>query len=635
MFEFVRTHTRLLQLLLLLLILPSFVVFGVQGYSNLNEGGNLKVATVDGQAIHQTEWDSAHQQQVERARQQMPDVDAKMFDTPTARAETLEGLIRERVLAAAVQSLHLGVSDERLKRLFTSDPQFAMLRNADGTVNKEMLAAQGMSSEAFVARMRQDLATQQVLRGVADSVLAPTSTLAASLEPLLQRREIRFARFDTKDYLAKVNPTVAEVEAYYKANEADFKAPEQASIEYLVLDLEVLKKGITVSEDDLRKFYTENIARYTAAEERRARHILIKADKDAAADVKQKAKAKAEALLLEARKNAAGFADLAKANSEDAGTAAQGGDLDFFGRGAMVKPFENAAFALKAGEISPVIESDFGYHIIKLEAARGGEVKPFEAVRAGIEDDVRKQMATKRWAEAAEQFTNTVYEQADSLQPAADKLKLTKLTATVFRNAAPNGKGPLASAKLLEAIFGNEAVKNKRNTEAVEVAANQLASARIVQHQPARTRPLAEVQEQAMARLKASQAAALARADGTARLALLRSDKPGDLAGLATVSRNKPDALDRKSLEAVLRADVTKLPASVGIDLEGQGYLVVSVEKVLPQELPAEQATAMKTQFAQVLAQAESQAYFQALKTRFNTEVMAKTATPAAAAASR
>lgn len=635
MFDFVRSHTRLLQLLLLLLILPSFVVFGIQGYSKMNEGGNQVVANVDGQPIHQAEWDAAHQQQVQRVRQQMPNVDAKVFDSPAARAETLETLIRERVLAAAAQSLHLAVSDERLQRLFLSDPQFATLRNADGSVNKEVLAAQGMNSEVFAARLRQDLATQQVLKGVTDSVIAPSSTVTAALDALLQRREIRFARFDTKDYLARANPTAAETEAFYKAHEAEFKAPEQAQIEYVVLDLEVLKRGIAVPEEDLKKYYSENLARFTAAQERRARHILIKADRSAAADVKQAAKAKAESLSIEARKNANAFAELAKKHSEDAGTAAQGGDLDFFGRGAMVPAFENAAFALKPGEISPVIESDFGYHVIKLEAMRGGDVKPFEAARAGIEDEVRKQLATKRWAEAAEQFTNTVYEQADSLQPVLDKLKLTRLTATVQRTPPPGSTGPLASAKLLEAVFANDAVKNKRNTDAVEVASNQLASARIVQHQPARTRPLAEVQEQVAARVKWSQAGALAKADGVARLAALRAGTAAELSGQAIVSRNRPESLDKMSMDAVLRAEAAKLPATLGVDLDGQGYLVVRVDKVLSHDMPSEQIDGMKSQFAQVVAQAESLAYFQALKTRFKAEPQAKGAAAVASAASR
>jgi peptidyl-prolyl cis-trans isomerase D len=637
MFEFVRTHTKVLQLLLLLLILPSFVVFGIQGYSRFSEGASHNVATVDGQPITQAEWDAAHQRQVERVRQQMPNLDAKMFDTPAARAETLDSLIRERVLATAAQAQHLVVSDDRLQRMFVSDPQYAMLRNADGSVNKELLAAQGMNSEMFAARLRQDLAVQQVLRAVTDSELLPSSLASSAIGSLLQRREIRLARFDTKDYLARVNPAAADLEAYYKSHESLFKAPEVATVEYVVLDLDAIKQGITVPEEDLRKFYTENESRFAVAEERHARHILVKADKDAAPDVKQKAKAKAEALLAEVRQNPASFADVAKKNSDDVGTAAQGGDLDFFGRGAMTKPFEDAAYALKVGEISPVIESDFGYHIIKLEGIRGGQKKPFETVRAGIEDDVRRQLATKKWAEAAEDFTNTVYEQADSLQPVMDKMKpkLQKLTGKVQRTPDPGAKGPLASPKLLEAIFSNDVLKNKRNTAAVEVAANQLAAARVVDYQPARTLPLADVKDRVQEQVKAEQAAALARTEGTARLAQLRSATPGDLAQQATVSRNKPEGLDRKALEAVLGADASKLPVSLGVDLGAQGYLVVRIDKVLPPDVPAQEADALKAQLAQAIAQAESKAYYDALKDRFKAAPIAKGAAVAASAASQ
>jgi peptidyl-prolyl cis-trans isomerase D len=577
--------------------------------------------------------DASHQQQVERVRRQMPNADAKFFDTPAARAETLDALIRERVLQAAGNRLHLAVSDDRLQRLFVTDPQFAMLRNADGSVNKDLLAAQGMSSEIFAARLRQDLAVAQVQGGITGSALAAQSVVTQGLDALLQRREIRFTRYEAKDYLAKVTPTDADVDAFYKAHEAEFRAPEQAAIEYVVLDLDTLKQGIAVPEDDLRKYYAENASRYTAAEERRARHILIKADKDAAPDVKQKAKARADALLLEARKNPAGFAELAKKNSEDTGSAVQGGDLDFFGRGAMVKPFEDVAYAMKPGEISEVVASDFGYHIIQLEAVRGGEKKPFEAVRASIEDEVRKQLATKKWAEAAEQFTNTVYEQSDSLQPVIDKLKLTKRTATVGRTAAPGATGALASAKLLDAVFGNDAVKNKRNTDATEVAANQLASARIVSYQAARTLPLAEVRDAVRQRTAAMQAEALARKDGEARLAQLKADPAaGDLAAGATVSRARPENLPRAALDAVLGADATKLPAAVGLPLPGQGYLVVRINAVLPRDLKAEEEQGLKTQVAQAIARAESEAYYQALTQRLKVDKKVKAPAPDAAA---
>ena len=634
MFEFVRTHTRLLQFILLILILPSFVVFGIQGYSKFTEGGNATVAVVDGVAIKQGEWDLSHRDQVERLRRQAPNLDVKLLDSPSYRAESLEALLRQRVLATAMDRQHLVVTDERLQRLFISDPQFAQLRNADGSINKDLLSAQGMSSEMFAARLRQDMALQQVQGGITGSVLTPATNMGQALDALLQRREIRAARFELKDYVAKAAPSDADIEAFYKSHESDFRAPEQASIDYVVLDLATIKKGITVSEDDLRKYYTENLSRYTAAEERRVRHILINAAKDAAPDVKQKAKARAEALLAEVRKTPASFAEVAKKNSEDPGSAANGGDLDFFGRGAMVKPFEDAAFAMKPGETSNVIETDFGYHVLRLEAVRGGDKKPFEAVRAGIEDEVRQQLAVKRWAEAAEQFTNLIYEQSDSLQPVIDKLKLEKRNALVQRQPAPGASGPLASVKLLETVFGNDAIKNKRNTEAVEVGTNQLASARIVQHQPARVLPLAEVRDAVRQRLVATQAEALARKEGEARLAQLKADPANALIGAlgeaVTVSRATPQGLARLALEAVLAADASKLPVVIGVALPGQGYFVARIDKLLPRELKPEENQALQVQYGQAWARAEAEAYYQGLRSRYKVE---KKVDPLAAAA--
>ena len=624
MFEFVRTHTRLLQFMLLILILPSFVVFGIQGYSKFTEGGNATVAVVDGVAIKQGEWDLSHRDQAERLRRQAPNLDIKLLDSPSFRAESLEALVRQRVLATAMDKQHLVVTDERLQRLFLTDPQFAQLRNADGSINKDLLAAQGMSSEMFATRLRQDIALQQVQGGITGSVLTPATNVGQALDALLQRREIRVARFEVKDYLAKVAPTDADIEAFYKSHQSDFRAPEQASIDYVVLDLATLKKGIAVPEDDLRKYYAENLSRYTATEERRVRHILINAAKDAAPDVKQKAKARAEALLAEVRKTPASFAEVAKKNSEDPGSAANGGDLDFFGRGAMVKPFEDAAFAMKPGETSNLIETDFGYHVLRLEAVRGGDKKPFDAVRATIEDEVRQQLAVKRWAEAAEQFTNLVYEQSDSLQPVIDKLKLDKRNALVQRQPAPGASGPLASVKLLETIFGNDAIKNKRNTEAVEVGTNQLASARIVGHQPARVLPLAEVRDAVRQRLVATQAEALAKKEGEARLAQLKADPAnssnGTLGEAVIVSRSTPQGLARPALEAVLAADATKLPAVIGVALPGQGYWVARIDKLLPRELKPEESQALQAQYGQAWARAEAEAYYQALRARYKVE---------------
>jgi peptidyl-prolyl cis-trans isomerase D len=637
MFNFVRNNTKLLQFLLLVLIVPAFVLTGVyQGYSAFTDRAT-DVATVDGQRVTQTEWDAAHRDQVERIRRQMPNVDGKLFDSPEFRLQSLESLVRERVMLTAADKLHLGTSIERLQRELLAIPQLAAIMRPDGSIDletyKTLLQAQGMSPAMFEARLRQDLTSRQVMLGIGGSTIAPAGAAAAALDALFQQREVKVQRFDAKDYLSKVNPTPADLETYYKdpAHAAQFQAPEQASVEYVVLDLEALKKGIAVTDEDLRKYYSENEKRYIAPEERRASHILVKADKDASPAERAKAKAKAEALLVELKKNPGSFAEVARKNSDDPGSAAKGGDLDFFGRGAMVKPFEDAAFALKAGELSGLVESDFGYHIIQLAAARGGERRGFDSVRAEIEDEVKKQLAQRRFSEAAVEFTNMVYEQADSLKPAADKFKLELRTAQgVTRAPGASVTGAMANAKLLEALFSAEATRNKRNTEAIEVGPNQIASARIVQYSAAHQLPFAEVSARVRDHVMQLQAAAQARKDGEARLAQVRSAPDTALIDAPrTVSRAQAGELPRAIVDAALKAPDGKLPAIEGVDLGEQGYAVLKVTKVLGRDPAAGDTAQAQAQYGQAWADAEMQAYYAALKTRLKVQIK-----PAAAASS-
>ena len=638
MFDFVRDNVRLFLGFLLLLIIPSFIFFGVEGYSQFNEAGGTTVAEVDGRKISQNDWDEAHKRYVDQVRRQAPSMETAQFDTPKLRRDTLDGLVRERTLMAAAEHLHLYPSVARMARLFDSDPQFAGLRGPDGKINRELLALQGMTPELFDQRLRQDLAQKQVLDGITQTVPVVVTSSSAALDAFFQRREVRFERFDTAAYRAKISPSDADIEAYFKANESQFKTPEQASIEYVVLDLATLSQGILLTEADVKKAYDDNLAKYTEPEERRASHILVKAEKDAPAAEREKAKAKAQSLLAELRKNPAQFADLARKNSDDPGSASQGGDLDFFGRGSMVKPFEDTVFKLKPGEISEVVETDFGYHVMTLTDQRGGQSKPFGVVRGEIETELRKTQAQKRWAEVAEQFTNTVYEQSDSLKPVIDKLKLERKTATVLRSAAPGATGPLASSKFLDAVFGNDSVRNKRNTDAVEVGPNQLISARVLQHQPARTQALAEVKDALRLRVVDVQAAAAAKKDGEARVAALRANVGADAVAVAasqvmTVSRANPQGVPKNVLDALMGADVSKLPAVFGIDLAMQGYVLGRLTQVLPREPAPGGDAPLYAQYAQAWAMAEADAYLASLKKRYRAEV--KPAASAASAAGR
>jgi len=625
MFDFFRRHTRALQVVLFLLVFPSFVFFGIQGYSRFMGNEQQTVARVAGQPISQAELDNALRERVDRARRQMPTLDAKLFETPEMRRLALEGLIRDHVTVAAADKMALRTSDDRLERAFKSDPEFASLRNPDGSINRDTLTAIGMSSEAFAERLRQDLTRRQVMEPIGGSAIAPAAAASAALDAMYQQREVQVERFDAKDQLAKAAPSDAEVEAYYKdpANAAQFQAPEQAQVDYVVLDLEAVKKGIAVSEDDLRKYYAENEKRYTTPEERRASHILVKADKDAPKAEREKARAKAETLLAEVRKNPQSFAEIARKNSDDEGSAAKGGDLDWFGRGQMVKPFEDAAFGLKPGETSGVVESDFGYHIIHVTGARGGEKKTFDQVRGEIENEVRNQLVQKRFADAAVEFGDIVYEQPDSLKPAADKWKLEIRTAQhVTRAPSPAASGALASPRFLEALFSTESTRDKKNTKAIDVGANQLAAGRVVQYSPAHLLPFADVKERIRQQLAAKRAGELAAKLGSERLAKLQANPNEPFAGQPVlVSRAQPRDLPRQLLDAVLKAPVAKLPAFVGVSLGDQGYAVAKIVKTAGRDPVIGDPTKSMAQYAQVWAEAEAQAYYADLKSRFKVSI--------------
>ncbi|MDE2277922.1 MAG: SurA N-terminal domain-containing protein, partial [Burkholderiales bacterium] len=508
MFDFVRNHTRLALGFMLLLIIPSFVFFGIQGYSRFMAGGNADIAKVDGHPITRTEWEEAHRRELNQLQQRSRGVDVSQLDTPALRQQTLDALVRQQVLLAAANDLHLYPSVARMRRLFDGDPQFAGLRGPDGRISRELLAAQGMTPEMFDQRLRQDFGVQQVIAGLTQTVAPPAAAASAAFNAYLQRRVVQVQRYDPAAFRAGINPDDAALQAYYQAHQADFTVPDQARIDYAVLDLDALAKAAVVTDAELRKAYADSLAKYTVPEERRASHILIKADSSMSAADRAKAKAEAEKLLAEVRKNPADFAALARKYSQDPGSAAKGGDLDFIARGAMVKPFEDAVFKLGVGQISDIVKTEFGYHIIMVTAKRGGEVRPFEQVRGEVEAALRRSIAQRRWAAAAEQFTDTVYEQSDSLKPAIDKLQLAQQTATVQRQPAPGASGPLASTKLLDAVFSNDALRNKRNTDAIEVGPNQLVAAHVQQFTPAHVPPLAEIKDQVRARVVEAQAAA-------------------------------------------------------------------------------------------------------------------------------
>ncbi|KWR87976.1 SurA N-terminal domain-containing protein [Cupriavidus sp. IDO] len=632
MLDFVRNNRRLMLLLLLVLVFPSFVFFGVESYSRFMDSSH-DAAKVDGRAITVQEVDNVVRDQSERMRQMLgTNYDPRQFEGAAARQTVLDQLILQRVVANEVAREHLTVSNARLFEAINSIPAIAQLpRKQDGTIDDkaylQLLASQGMTPEQFDARMRFDLATQQLGTSIAATAFVPKSLLDRLIAVRDQQRDVQALIFKPASYAAKVQPDAAALKAYYDSHQSAYSVPEQAKVEYLVLSGEALAASQSVTPEELKSYYESNIARFRTDEQRRASHILIASPKDAPAAERQAAKDKATKLLEDLRKHPDTFADVARKQSQDPGSAEKGGDLGFMGHGALVKPFEDAMYALKDGQISDVVETDYGYHIIKLTGIKPAETKPLDAVRPELEAELRKQFAAKKYAEQADAFGNMVYEQADSLKPAADKFKLTIQTAdnlTRQPNPALGAQSPLNNEKVLKALFSDDAIKNKRNTEAVQVGPNTLVAARIVDYRPSSVRKFEEVQAQVREGYIAQQAAELARKDGEARLeALKKSDSAEGFGAAATVSRTKVEGLEPKAVEAIMRADASKLPAVVGVDLGAGGYAIYRITKLSqPAQANAAQRQADAQQLSQLSGQTELEAYYDSLKARSKVKVL-------------
>ncbi len=636
MFEFIRTHQRLMQLFLLLLIVPSFVFVGVSSYKDMG-GAAGEVATVAGQPVTQGEWEQAQRAQMDRFRQMYgAQFDQKVFETPAVKQGILENLVAERAQAAEIARSHLTVTDAVLQEALMANEN---LKKPDGSFDieqyKRILAAQGMSPAGYEASLRKDMAMAQLNAAIESSAFAPRSVAKRLSDINDEEREVQELVFPAADFIAQVKVTDEMVKAFYDKNAALFKLPEQAKIEYVVLDNAAVESLVTVTDAEVAAFYNANAKRFGTEEQRGASHILVNLKKDASAADKAAAKAKADAILAEVRKTPADFAKIAKTQSQDPASAELGGDLGPIEKGALPKAVEEAIFKLKQGEVSDVVASEFGLHVITVTKITPATQRSLDDAKTEVAAEIKKAKLSKKYAELAEVFTNTVYEQSDSLKAVADKLKLKiEAAANLTRIPSPAaGSAVYNNAKFLKALFSDESIKNKRNSEAVEVAPNTLVAGRIVEFKPETTRPLAEVDAQIRQRVIQDEAVKLARKAGETKLAAAKAS--GDAAGFGevkVVARTKAPTINNTAAMDVLKADVAKLPAYIGVELPGQGFGVYRISKVgQPATVDAARRTSEAQQISGAIGQQEMFAYIEALKKKAKAKINANAAATFAA----
>ena len=540
MLQAFRTHKRWMMFIAMIFIIPSFVVTGIYSYNRMSDSEN-DLATVGDTSITMMDFDNAKRQYLDNFRRQMgQSFKPNMLDTAEARASILAALISDRAISLEIASEYMNVGEADAINLVKQAPAFQRDGKFSTEAYQQFLNSMGKSDEQFVLELRRDLTRQMLLSAVSQTTQA-SNTVAQRIHDLLtEERTIRTFEIKPTAFLKSVSVTDAEAQSYYDQNKSLFAVPESVDIEYVVLSPESYK-NIKASEDDIKTFYEQNLQRFSTPEERRASHILIAVNNE---KTDADAKKEADEIYKQLQADPSKFAQLAKSKSADPGSARQGGDLGFFQKGMMVPEFDNAVFSGKKGDLVAPVKTQFGYHIIKIVDVKAAQAKPLKEVRGEIEALYQQQAAIRAFAEDAENFSNMVYEQSESLQPVAERFGLKIQTV---KNVTRDFEDQLINPNVIEALYGFDVLEDKRNSNAIEVASNTLLSARVTAHHKQTVKTFDEVKGDIVATLKNQKATEAARAQGSADIAKLLDKKSASakFGDKTVISRERPGEIGR------------------------------------------------------------------------------------------
>lgn len=638
MFEIIRKNQRVMQLVLLVLILPSFVLIGVSGYSSY-VSGDSDIVKVGDSAITSQEFDRARRMQLDDMQRNNPSgFDLAQADSIESRRALLESLIDQRVQIEVATADRFNVSDIALRDYIASMPEFQENGVFSPALYSQVLASAGINTRDFEQSQRGQLALQRVLGPVAASASMLPSVMNKLEIALTEERGVRVRSFLTRDFESKVQISDADLQAWYDANKQSLELPEQVKVEYLLLNEAAASKDLpTPTDEQLKQYYEQNKARYVQAGRVNISHILVTLPAGASDSEREAAQTKARELAEKAQADKESFADLARAHSQDEGSAREGGELGWISKGSWPSVLENAVFALKKGDVSGVIEGPNGFHIFKSNEVQPEQGESFEQARSKVQDEVRKQLASERFADMASKLTNLVYENEDNLEAAANALGLTlKQAQGVSRQGlipASQVDGELAAAespdaavlddsRVRQALFNAEAMASRKNAGVVEVSPDTLIALRVVDVKQAHVPALDKVRGIAEENLRREKAAALAVQAGEDYLKELQAGaEPESFSAQFAVSRAEFPEMDEALLNKVLANPVDKLPAYVG-DRQPQGYTVVQILSHQPGKAGNPGLDMLTAQLTQAMARTETQAVLQAMRVEEKVQLL-------------
>ncbi len=606
-------------------IIITFALFGINQY--FSGRTDTSVARVNGAPISQMQLERAYSQQRQRLAEMFGGELPPMFTEQILKQQVLGQLVSREVLVQAAIESNMQVGNQQLVSIIGSADVFQENGKFSRAKYEQLLSRQGMTPGQFENSIRRDILASMYESGFRDTAFVTRAEEDNLLRLQNQQRMIGYLTVSIAPYEKAATLSDEEVDTYYQANSQRFMQPERVKIAYLELDIADLAKGVKVADDELRSRYEAQKLNYSTPEERRASHILITVAEDASPELVETARKKAEAILVRVRKGE-DFAKLAKAESQDTGSAKKGGDLGFFGKGMMVPAFEEAASKLKKGEISEPVRSSFGFHIIKLTGIRGGELKPFNKVKEQIRKDIQNEQAEKKFYDMADQLENLTYEHPESLQLASETLELPIKHSDYF--SRQGGIGIAANKKVSSMAFSDDVLLKGYNSTAVELGRNHLVVLRINDHQPEMVRPLVEVKKQIATALKHEKAVVEVDNKAAELLRMVRAGKsPAKLAREKGVSWTATQTLkrDAKKVDSAILNEAFSLPkpdnanVSNTVALASGDRAVVIVSKVIdgdPAVADEKQRAQARAQLQRAISTASTEAALRGARARMD-----------------
>ncbi|GAA5092735.1 SurA N-terminal domain-containing protein [Paenalcaligenes hermetiae] len=640
MFNFIRRHQRLMQLVLLILILPSFVLIGVSGYTNYVSGDEDLVSVGDS-AVTAQEFDQARRNQLHELQRSMGNAfDPAVVETPEVKQQLLDSLVDRRVLIEIATKERFSVSDTALRQAIAAMPEM----QEDGVFSpqryNQLLAGAGLTSKQFEQSQRAELALARVITPVTQTAVLPQVIQDELQKVLLDSRTIQMHVLQAADKVAEQSITDEEIQEWYQANQEQLRLPDYVNVDYVLLDEQAAVKSVpALKDEDLQSYYEQNKARFVTPARIHLSHILIQPG--ATDNAHQEAQKQAKDLAAQAQAAPDQFAELAKAHSQDKGSATSGGELGWITQGNWPEVLQNAVFALKKGEVSGVIEGPDGYHIFKANDFQEEQRQPFEAVREQITNEARQQLAAERFADMATKLTDLVYESPESLAAAAETLGLPILQAKgVARDRLLSeaelglSKQPSASAALLEdprvrrALYTPTSLEHKQNAGVIELSSDTLVAVRVNEFVPSHVPSLEQLRTQVEQTLAQEKALEATQKAGQQLLKQLQAgeDIAVDFSESLTVSRIDNQQLPKATLDRIMTTDVQSLPAYVGVETE-TGYQLVKIiakESATPDPLIAD---FLQMQLQQLWGNAQEQVFMQALRDQLQVKTLPAAAT--------